>query len=93
MLVFGKVGITLTVGTKSLNINLLDNHRRGTLETLPLTEQVPVLCDISGPRIDHIGGTLSHARRGIDIAAMDACRLLGNHLASESILTHNAVAA
>ena len=89
--IFCEVRIALSVGTQTFYIYLLNNHRVLTLESFAQGQYLTILCDIRATGKYHIRSGLTDAGRGIDIAAMDACRLLLDHLFAEDVLTDDAV--
>ena len=92
-LVFGEIGVSLPVGTQPLYVYLLDRHRTDSLKPLALAEHLAVLGDIRTAGEDHIRRRFAYARRSIDVSAMHARTLLGDHLAAESVLPYQTVTA
>ena len=90
-LVLREVRITLAIRTQTFNIQLLDDHRTGALETLARSQYIAVLCDVRTAGEDHIGRRFAYARRRIYIAAMHTCTLLLDHLFAEDMLADDTV--
>ena len=89
--ILGEIRIPLAVGTQTLNVELLNNHRIIPLEALAGGQDISVFCDIGTAGEHHIGCRFAHTRRGIDIAAMHTRTLLLDHLAAENMLADNTV--
>ena len=87
----GIVGVALALGAQTLDVYLLYYHVGDGLETLADAEHRAVLGDVGGAGEDDVGGTLAHPGGSIDIAAMHARGLLGDHLAAELVLADKAV--
>ena len=93
MLVVGEIGVALAVDAQALHVYLRDHHAALHLESLAYLQHLAVLCDIGATREHDVGGRFADARRGIYIAAVYACGLLGDHALTEAVLTCHAVAA
>ena len=91
-LVLREVGIALSVRTQTLDIDFAYRHRVLPLEAFAHGYDIAILGYIGTAAKDHIGRALAYSGTGIDIAAMDAGRLLGNHLTTEGMLAHDTVA-
>ena len=89
--VLREVGITLTVGTQTLDIQLLDNHRIFPLEPFAGGQNISVLRNIGATGENNIGSRFADAGRRINIPAMHTRALLFDHLFAENMLADDAV--
>jgi hypothetical protein len=85
------LGSTGSIGTQTLDVYLLNDHRIFPLESLSCGEDISVLRDIGTAGEDDVGGRFAYTGRGVHIAAMHTHRLLFDHLATEDMLTDDAV--
>ena len=88
-----KVGIALAVNAQTLYVDLRDDHAALHLKAVANLQHVAVLCYVGATREHNVGGRFADARRGIDVATVYACRLLGDHALTKLVLTCHAVAA
>ena len=59
--VLSEIGIALTIGAETLDIEFLDNHSALTLETLTLAEHFSVLGDIGTAGENDVGSRFAYA--------------------------------
>ena len=90
-LVLGEVRIPLPVGTKTLNINLLNNHRIFSLESFAHGQYITILCDIGTTGEYHISRRFAHPGRSVNISAMNTRRLLLDHLFAEDVFADDTI--
>ena len=93
ILVVREVGVALAVNAQAFYVDLRDDHAALHLKAVANLQHVAVLCYVGATREHNVGGRFADTRRGIDVATVYACRLLGDHALTKLVLAGHAVAA